>query len=142
VTGAIVLDANCKIVPAQSKIALDLRTLQSDQGMRDQYIQRDPLETSQYPYATFVPNQATGVPWPLPASGTASFKLGGDMTVHGTTKALTWDVSATFAADKVTGTASSPFTFTEFGMQPPHTMIALSVQDGGSWQLQFTATRA
>lgn len=142
VSGAIVLDASGKIVPAQSKLELDLRTLKSDQSMRDHYIQRDPLQTSQYPTATFVPQEATGMPWPLPASGTARFTLAGDMTVHGTTKAMTWAVTAAFAPDTVTGSASAPFTFTGFGMQPPHTMIALSVQDSGTLGLQFTATRA
>ncbi len=142
VTGAIVLDAGGKIVPAQSSIVLDLRTLKSDQSMRDNYVQHDPLQTSQYPMATFVPNQATGIPWPLPASGTAKFDLAGDMTVHGTSKPLTWTVSATFGPDKVTGSASTPFTFTEFGMQPPRTMIALSVKDGGTLELQFAATPA
>jgi hypothetical protein len=42
VSGAVVLDAAGKIVPAQSKFTIDLRTLRSDQGMRDNYIQHDP----------------------------------------------------------------------------------------------------
>jgi polyisoprenoid-binding protein YceI len=142
VTGVIVLDASGKPVPAQSKLEVDLRTLTSDQSMRDNYIQHDPLQTSEYPTATFVPKQPTGMPWPLPTSGTAKFDLAGDMTVHGTTRAMTWAVAATFAPDKVTGTATAPFTFSEFGMTPPRTMIALSVQDGGTLQLQFSATRA
>lgn len=141
VAGAIVLDANGTIVPSQSNLTLDLRTLKSDQSMRDNYIQHDPLQTAQYPLATFAPSQATGLAWPLPASGTAKFDLAGDMTVHGTTKPLTWSVTATFGADKVTGTATTPFTFTEFGMQPPRTMIALSVKDGGTLELQFAAGR-
>lgn len=141
VTGAILLDAGGKIVPAQSKLEIDLRTLKSDQSMRDNYIQHDPLNTAQYPTATFVPTTATGMPWPLPATGTATFKLAGNFTVHGTTAPTTWAVVATFAPDKVTGTATTPFTFTEFGMQPPHTMIALSVQNNGVLTLQFTATR-
>lgn len=142
VSGALVLDASGKLVASASKIELDLRTLKSDQGMRDNYIQHDPLDTAEYPMATFVPNAATGLPWPLPASGTTKFNLTGDMTVHGTTKPLTWAVTATFAPDKVAGTATTPFTFTDFGMQPPHTMIALSVNNGGTLNLQFTATRA
>jgi hypothetical protein len=142
VTGTILLDAGGKIVLAQSKIEIDLRTLKSDQSMRDNYIQHDPLDTAQYPTATFVPKTATGMPWPLPATGTATFTMAGDFTVHGTTAPTTWTVAATFAPDKVTGTATTPFTFTEFGMQAPHTMIALSVQNNGTLTLQFTATRA
>ena len=141
VSGAILFDAAGKIVPAQSQFTIDLRTLKSDQGMRDNYIQRDPLDTAQYPTATFAPTAVTGMPWPLPVSGTARFNLAGNFTVHGTTQPITWAVTATFAPDKVTGSATTPFTFTEFGMQAPHTMIALSVQNNGSWTMQFAATR-
>jgi polyisoprenoid-binding protein YceI len=110
--------------------------------MRDNYIQHDPLDTAQFPNATFAPTAVSGMPWPLPASGSAKFALAGDFTVRGTTKPVTWAVTATFTPNKVTGSATTPFTFSEFGMQAPHTMIALSVQDNGAWTMQFTATRA
>jgi hypothetical protein len=141
VTGSILLDAGGKIVPGQSSLEIDLRTLKSDQGMRDSYIQHDPLDTAQYPTAKLVPVSTSGMPWPLPSSGTAKFNLTGDFTVHGTTKSTTWAVSATFAPDTVTGTATTPFLFTDFGMKAPHTMIALSVQNNGVLNLQFTAKR-
>lgn len=141
VTGSILLDAGGKIVAGQSNLEIDLRTLKSDQGMRDSYIQHDPLDTAQYPTAKFVPTSTSGMPWPLPSSGTAKFTLTGDFTVHGTTKSTTWAVSAAFAPDTVTGTATTPFLFTDFGMKPPHTMIALSVQNNGVLNLQFTAKR-
>lgn len=140
VSGSILFDAAGKIIPAQSQFTIDLRTLKSDQGMRDKYIQHDPLETARYPNATFAPTTTSGMPWPLPASGTATFHLAGNFTVHGATKPITWAVTATFAPDKVTGNATTPFTFSEFGMQAPHTMIALSVQNNGTWTMQFTAT--
>jgi polyisoprenoid-binding protein YceI len=140
-TGSILLDAGGKIVPGQSSLEIDLRTLKSDQGMRDSYIQHDPLDTAQYPTAKLVPASTSGMPWPLPSSGTAKFNLTGDFTVHGTTKSTTWAVSATFAPDTVTGTATTPFLFTDFGMKAPHTMIALSVQNNGVLNLQFTAKR-
>ncbi len=141
VTGSMLLDAAGKIVSGQSNLEIDLRTLKSDQGMRDSYIQHDPLDTAQFPTAKFVPTSTSGMPWPLPSSGTAKFTLTGDFTVHGTTKSTTWAVSATFAPDTVTGTATTPFLFTDFGMQPPRTMIALSVQNNGVLNLQFTAKR-
>lgn len=142
VSGVLVLDAQGSIVPGQSKIEVDVRTLKSDESMRDNYIQRTPLQTSIYPTATFVPSKVAGLPWPLPSSGTAKFTMDGDLTVHGTTKPVSWTVSATFAGGQVTGNATMPFTFSEFGMTAPHTPIALSVQDSGTLALQFTAARA
>ena len=142
VSGSILLDATGKIVSAQSSFTIDLRTLKSDQSMRDNYIQHDPLNTAQYPTAMFVPTGNTGMPWPLPDSGTAKFNMAGTFTVHGTTKPTTWAVTATFAPGKVTGTATTPFLFTDYGMQPPHTMVALSVENNGILTLQFSATQS
>jgi polyisoprenoid-binding protein YceI len=41
-----------------------------------------PPETNRFPTATFVPQSAEGLPSPLPTSGSATFQLNGDLTVH------------------------------------------------------------
>ena len=46
VTGAIVINPDGSIDAAQSKITVDLKTLSSDQQMRDGYIQNRTLETA------------------------------------------------------------------------------------------------
>lgn len=139
VSGSIALDASGAIVPAQSKIQVDLRTLKSDQDRRDQFIQGNVLQTSQYPYAVFVPTRAPGLTWPLPTSGSAKFTMDGTMTVHGTSQPMTWDVAVTYGAGTVTGSATTPFKFSQFGMEAPKVGPVLSVEDGGSLAIQFTA---
>ncbi len=141
VTGTIAFDSSGAVVPAQSKIEVDLRTLKSDQSMRDRYIQNNPLQTSTYPTATIAIKRVSGLPWPFPTSGTAKFTIEGDLTVHGMTKPTNWTASATFAGDNVTGSATTPFKFSDFGMTAPRTSIALSVEDTGTLEVQIAATQ-
>ncbi|MCL6650103.1 MAG: YceI family protein [Chloroflexi bacterium] len=129
VSGQIVLDATGQPVASASKITVDLTTLQSDESRRDNYIKQNTLETSKYPQATFVPTSITGLSWPLPTSGQAQFQLTGDLTVHGVTKTVTWQVTATFNQNTVQGTATTQVTFEDFGMQPPKVPVVLSVED-------------
>ena len=103
VTGTLVLNPDGSFDTAQSKLTVDLRTLKSDQQMRDGYIQRSTLETEKYPTIEFVPRRAVGLPVPLPAGmqAQAGFQLVGDLTLHGVTKEATWNVVATFGNDLV-----------------------------------------
>jgi polyisoprenoid-binding protein YceI len=62
--------------------------------------------------------------------GEYAFDLVGDLTVHGVTRPSTWHVKARLApTGAVTGTATTSFTFGEFGMPIPKVAIVLSVDD-------------
>ena len=112
VTGTIVVNPDGSIDAAQSKITVDLKTLSSDQQMRDGYIQNRTLETAKYPTLEFVPKRIVGLPpGPLPATGQAGFQLVGDMTLHGVTSEATWNVVATFSNDAVAGRGTTTLTF-------------------------------
>ena len=106
---------------SDSKITFDLTTLASDQRDRDNFVKRDTLQTGQFPTATFVPTKTTGLTLPLPASGDFSFKLTGQITIHGKTKDVTFDVTATRSGNQLTATttASPTWKFADFGMTAP-----------------------
>jgi polyisoprenoid-binding protein YceI len=118
-------------------LTVDLSKLTSDEGRRDNFIRRRTLETNQYPLARFVPSEAPGMPSPLPTEGEAKFQFVGEMTIHGVTSKLTWDVAATFAGDTVIGRATTSFTFSQFGMSVPRVFIVLSVEDNIRLQIDF-----
>lgn len=103
------------------KITFDVTTLKSDQSQRDNFVKQSTLETRRFPTATFVPTKATGLPLPLPTSGDFSFKLAGQMTIHGVTKDVTFTVTAKRAAGQLTATATADpsFKFGDFGMTAP-----------------------
>jgi polyisoprenoid-binding protein YceI len=104
-----------------SKITFDLTTLASDQRDRDNFVKMDTLQTRQFPKAEFVPTKTTGLVLPMPASGEFTFKLTGQITIHGKTKDVTFDVVATRTGNDLTATASSAPTwkFGDFGMSAP-----------------------
>jgi polyisoprenoid-binding protein YceI len=141
VSGAIVLNQDGTVLGDQSAITVDLRSLQSDESRRDGFIQRSTLQTDQYPTATFVPRAVEGLPSPLPTSGTAMFQLSGDLTVHGATRPVTWEVAAQFDQQAISGTANTTFKLTDFGMTPPKAGPVLSIEDSLGLQVDFHFTR-
>jgi polyisoprenoid-binding protein YceI len=138
VSGAIVIQPDGQVLAGESRFSVDLTTLRSDSDRRDGYIQRNTLETGTYPEAIFVPTSVAGLPSPLPASGAVAFRLTGDLTVHGVTLPVTWDVTATIEGRTLRGTAATSITFTEFGMKLPRVGPVLSVEDLIALELDFT----
>ncbi len=138
-TGTIVFNKDGSIDSSRSKLAFDLRTLKSDQPMRDGFIQHRTLETSQYPMAVFVPKKITGMPNPL--HGQFGFELSGDMTIHGTTAPITWQGIATVdnRSGLVAGRATTDFTFEKFGMTVPKNFRVMSVKDSITLAVEFHA---
>jgi polyisoprenoid-binding protein YceI len=141
VSGSVVLGPGNTVNADQSGISVDLSQLQSDESRRDNLIKRQTIDTSRYPMAMFVPKQVEGLPDPLPTSGQATFQMSGDLTVHGVSKPVTWDVTARFAPSSVTGNATTSVKITDFGMTPPRVGPVLSIEDGLTLVLDFTAAR-
>jgi polyisoprenoid-binding protein YceI len=141
VSGRLVLGSDGTVLADQSKISVDLSKLQSDESRRDNFVKSDTLQTSRFPMATFVPRGVDGLPTPLPTSGEATFQLTGDLTVHGVTKPVTWQVTAQFADNAITGNATTSVKITDFGMTPPTAGPVLSIEDALTLELAFTAAR-
>jgi polyisoprenoid-binding protein YceI len=129
VNGTLVVQPDGTIAREGSRFTVDLATLKSDSDRRDNYIQRRTLETATHPTATFVPTAFLGLQSPLPAAGEMSFQLVGDLTVHGVTRPVTWDVTARAEGGAYTGTASTWFRFGNFEMTIPRVASVLSVKD-------------
>ena len=126
-----------------SKISFDLTTLQSDSRDRDNFVKQDTLQTRQFPKAEFVPLKASGLTLPLAASGTFTFTLTGDLTVHGKTKTVSFDVVATRSGADLTATATlkPTITFEDFGMKPPAVAFrVVSIVDEIRLVVQLVAT--
>lgn len=60
----------------------------------------------------------------------------GDLTVRGVTKPTTWQVDAAFDGGRITGTATTTFPFSEFGLTQPRVPVVLSVAD--TIKLEYT----
>lgn len=142
ITGAIIVNPDGSFA-AGSKLTVDLRTLTSDQSMRDNYIQNRTLETAKFPMLEVVPKRAVGLPSPLPAGNQAQggFQLVADVTLHGVTKETTWNVVATFGNAAVGGRATTTVDFGSFNMTKPTLARLVSVEDKIHLEIEFRCTR-
>lgn len=142
VTGTIAADAKGNIIVSESRFTVDVTTLKSDKDRRDNFVRRRVLETEANPSVTFVPKSVKGVTLPLPRSGRKSFEIVGDLTVKGKTRPAVWKVDAQFAADRITGAATTSFTFADYGIEQPRVPVVLSVDETIKLELDFTLVPA
>jgi len=143
VTGALIVNPDGTF-GAGSKISVDLRTITSDQGMRDNYVRTRTLETEKFPMMEVVPKKAIGLPSPMPAGSQAQvgFQLVTDVTLHGVTKEVTWNVVAVLGAAQVGGRATATVDFATFNMTKPSLARLMSVDDKIGLEIEFRCTRA
>lgn len=104
---------------ACSRFDVDLRTLETDQARRDNYLRENTLQTNTYPLATFVVRQIEGLDGPMPEGEGVAITLVGDLTFHGVTKLAAWEATVTKEGEALTGTATTSFTFPDFEMEKP-----------------------
>lgn len=144
VTGTIVFAPNGSLA-SQSKITVDLRTLTSDQEMRDGYIRRNTLDTEKFPMLEFVPKVAQGLTGALPSPAqpqAIGFQLVGDMTLRGVTKPVTWNVAGTLRGETVAGRATTTIAFADFNLPKPSVPLLLSADDKIQLEVEFRCTRS
>ena len=142
VTGALVINPDATFADG-SKITVDLKTLTSDQSMRDNYIQTRTLESNRFPTMELVPKKAIGLPTPLPSGNQAQigFQLVLDTTLHGVTKETTWNVVAVMGPTAVGGRATTTIDFATFNMTKPSLARLMSVDDKIHLEIEFRCTR-
>jgi polyisoprenoid-binding protein YceI len=136
--GAIVLGADGQPDSTASKITVNLTTLESDRSMRDNYIKHRTLETDRYPTAVLVPTRFLRMRTPMPDTGTFTFEIVANLTVHGVTKQTTWLVTAVGKNGGFSGTALTRVTFEDFQMAQPRVPILLSIEDEINLEYQFS----
>ena len=144
VNGSLMLAADGVINPAQSKITVDLKTLKSDQALRDGYLQRNVLQTDKFPTLEFVPKRTAGLPSPFPNAQrpqAMGLQLVGDMTLHGVTSEVTWNVVTTVSGEAISGRAITSFPFSTFSLTKPTVPLLLSAEDKIQLEVEFRCKR-
>jgi polyisoprenoid-binding protein YceI len=142
VSGEVAFDASGEPLAGQSRIALDLRDLKTDQPMRDQILRATALDTDEYPTSQFIPTSVDGLDtWPT--AGDAAFRMCGQLALHGSLRPACLDVNAHFASDgSVEGHATATLSMADFGITPPQLGPLATIQDTVGLQVDFLATRS
>lgn len=136
VTGSMVIDGT-----TVSKVSLvaDLTTVSSDEGRRDAQFQGRIMDTTRFPTATFVLTS----PITLPSAGatTVTAKATGDLTLHGTTRPVSFDVSARRNGGEIAVSGTIPIVFDDYGIPNP-TFGPVSTEDHGELEFLVSFTKS
>ncbi len=101
------------------ELTVDMTTLESDEGRRDDSIRTDGLETNEFPEASFTVTEPVALP-NTPEIGTPlSVDVVGDLTLHGVTRSITVTVEARWNGDTVDVTGEIPITLADYSIEAP-----------------------
>ncbi|MDQ3898886.1 MAG: YceI family protein [Actinomycetota bacterium] len=113
------------------ELTVDMRTVKSDQSQRDGQFNGRIMETSRYPTATFKLTQPLVLSNVPSDSTVVNAKATGDLTLHGVTKSVTFDLSAQRDGPnvvKVNGTI--PVVFADYKISNPSGGPATTADNG------------
>jgi polyisoprenoid-binding protein YceI len=142
VTGAATLTASGPdLSVTAADFEADLTTLKSDRGMRDNRIRTLGLESDTFPTATFKLGAPIAVPAVALTGAPVDVTLHGDLTIHGTTKAVDIPAKAQLNGPTIQIAGSLTFPFSDFGMTPPNFGSFVSVGDDATLEFLVSLAR-
>jgi len=113
---------------------VDLTTVQSDQDRRDAQFHRRIMDTATYPTASFKLGRPIDVAAVAAGGAGGTVKATGDLTLHGTTRPVTVDLSVKRTGDTIRVGGSIPVTFADWNIPNP-SFGPVSTDDHG--QIEF-----
>ena len=122
-----------------SEIIVDLSALRSDSWLRDNYLKNNSLEINKYPKLKLTIKDVDGLKWPFEEGESQSFKLFGDLEIHGILRPSVWDVEAVLKGGNIIGRAETQFTFGDFDIDIPKVYVVY-VEDKIELWIDFSAT--
>jgi polyisoprenoid-binding protein YceI len=133
VTGSITLTDTTL---TEGAFTADLTTVKSDEDRRDGQFQGNIMNTAEFPTATFKVTEP--IDFGSPADGekvTASAT--GELTMHGVTNTVTFDVEARKAGNVIEVTGSIPILFSDYDIANP-SRAGITVKDNGEMEFLLT----
>ena len=114
------LYTNCRpVTVADGQFAVDLRTLKSDDRLRDERIREQFLQSNLFPIAEFVITGVENFPAEYSEGEEVTFKLVGDFTMREITNEVVFETTAVLQDGRLTGTAFTDIFMVDFGFDPP-----------------------
>ena len=99
--------------------SVDMTTVSSDRSQRDNQFQGRIMDTSTYPTATFKLTKPILL-GSIPAEGVViTEQATGDLTMHGTTKSVTFPVQARRNGSTIQASGSIPIVFADYNIENP-----------------------
>ena len=125
----------------EGQFTVDMATFTSDEGGRDEQFRERVMDVSKFPTSTFVlsaPIDFVAIP---PDGGTVNATATGDLTLHGTTKSVTFDVQGTFKNSLIGVLGQIPVVFADYEIPAP-SIGSIRTEDNGLLEFVLVLQRA
>jgi polyisoprenoid-binding protein YceI len=143
VAGEIAVDFDNPPASQVGTIRVNVRTLQTDESLRNQAIRGQILQSArpEYEFSEFAPSALEGLPESVEIGETVGFQIIGDLTLRDVTRTLTFDAEVTVTAeDRLEGVARTTILFEDFNVNIPRLpAFVAEVDDEVVLEIQFVA---
>lgn len=110
------------------RVEIDVATLRSDEPRRDEHMRTMAIETDLFPTAAFVSTADLLIPDAVVAAGMGRVSIDGELTLHGTTRAVTILVDVQRNGSQIEAVGSMTFAWDLFEIPPPN-LSYVTVED-------------
>jgi polyisoprenoid-binding protein YceI len=125
-----------------AEFTVDVASIKSDEERRNRQFAGKIMETSQFPNATFKITAPIEL-GTMPAVGTqATYKVTGDLTLHGVTKSVTVDLTTQQTGTKVGVQGNIPIVFADYNIANPSISGFVTTEDKGLLEFVLVFERA
>jgi polyisoprenoid-binding protein YceI len=122
--------------------SVPMATVHSDKSQRDAQFDGRIMDVSQYPTGTFALTSPIDLA-PLPSAGTVrSYTAHGKLTLHGTTRAVTFTLTAERAGAQIKVAGDIPVLFSDYNIQNPSFAGFVTTQDHGLLEFLLVFSKA
>lgn len=123
-------------------VTVDLQALQSDDARRDLQLRTQAIESARYPSARFVVTAPFSI-GAVPSEGEEThLVLVGDLTLRGVTRPVTAHVYGALKGEHAVVVGTAEILFSDFGIQPPRSIVVVSVEDHATVEFQLIFKKA
>jgi polyisoprenoid-binding protein YceI len=122
--------------------SVPMATVHSDKSQRDAQFDGRIMDVSRYPTGTFTLTSPIDLA-PLPSAGVVrSYTAHGRLTLHGTSRAVTFTLTAERAGRQIKVAGDIPVLFSDYGIQNPSFAGFVTTQDHGLLEFLLVFTKA
>ena len=139
VTGHLTI-AGTTATAASFSVPMD--TIRSDKSQRDDQFDGRIMDVAQYPTGTFTLTSPVDLA-PLPAAGEVkTYTAHGQLTLHGTTRAVTVTLTAERTGSQIKVSGNIPVLFSDYNIQNPSFAGFVTTQDHGLLEFLLVFSRS
>ncbi len=118
VTGTTTFDG---LTLSAAEFTADVASMSSDQSRRDAQFTGRLMQVAQFPTASFELTKPVELPGVPAEAEVTTVSATGDLTLHGVTRPVTFDLQGFIAQGRITVTGSIPILFADYAIEEPST---------------------